>query len=172
MAFGSGMWRARGAGRTSSRKHRARLRDVATEPPEPAVPSGPSLAARLFGWLSDNWVYAVAAASLALAGVFFVQYGIENGLLPPAARVAAALLFGLALVAAGETARAAATAMAKKSAPLICRRCSAGRGSCRWPPLLQRVRMYGLIDEGVAFAGSMATAAGVVALPSRVCFWL
>ncbi|PKN55935.1 MAG: DUF2339 domain-containing protein, partial [Deltaproteobacteria bacterium HGW-Deltaproteobacteria-14] len=53
-------------------------------------------------WLAANWVYAVSALSLALAGIFFVQYGIEAGLLPPAARVGAAILFGLALIGAGE----------------------------------------------------------------------
>ena len=31
--------------------------------------------------------------SLALAGIFLVQYGVENGLLPPTARVIAALVF-------------------------------------------------------------------------------
>ncbi len=53
-------------------------------------------------WIRENWFYAVSAASLGLAGIFFVQYGIENGLLPPAARVAAAAIFGLALIGAAE----------------------------------------------------------------------
>ncbi|WP_136440819.1 DUF2339 domain-containing protein [Pacificoceanicola onchidii] len=56
----------------------------------------------LQSWLRENWFYAAAAASLALAGLFFVQYGIEHGLLPPAARVAAALGFGAVLIGAGE----------------------------------------------------------------------
>ena len=77
-------------------------------PPAPsAPPSGPivlrSDRAAAFGlWLQRNWIYAVSAASLALAGVFLVQYSVQNGLLPPAARVIAAYLFGAALVAAGE----------------------------------------------------------------------
>ena len=58
--------------------------------------------ARLGGWMRDNWFYAVSALSLVLAGVFLVQYGVENGLLPPAARVMAALLFGAALIGGGE----------------------------------------------------------------------
>ena len=36
--------------------------------------------AALAGWLRDNWIYAVSAASLGLAGIFFVQYGMERGL--------------------------------------------------------------------------------------------
>lgn len=59
--------------------------------------------ASAFGaWMRRNWVYAVSAASLALAGVFLVQYGVQNGMLPPAARVLAAMLFGAALIVAGE----------------------------------------------------------------------
>jgi uncharacterized membrane protein len=53
-------------------------------------------------WLSENWFYAVSAVSLALAGLFLVQYGVETGLLPPAARVASALAFGAALIGVGE----------------------------------------------------------------------
>ena len=40
--------------------------------------------------MQRNWIYVVSAASLALAGVFLVQYSVQNGLLPPAARVIAA----------------------------------------------------------------------------------
>lgn len=59
-------------------------------------------AGALSGWLRENWVLAVAAASLALAGVFMVQYGIEAGLLTPFARVMASLGFGALLIAGGE----------------------------------------------------------------------
>ncbi|MEX0276669.1 MAG: DUF2339 domain-containing protein [Ruegeria sp.] len=56
-------------------------------------------------WLRENWFYAVSAVSLALAGIFLVQYGVENGLLPPSARVIAALVFGGFLIFAGEVVR-------------------------------------------------------------------
>ena len=59
----------------------------------------------LASWLRENWFYAVSALSLALAGIFLVQYGVESGLLPPSARVGAALLFGAALIGAGEVIR-------------------------------------------------------------------
>jgi len=62
----------------------------------------PDLIEKLTTWLRENWVLAIAAASLALAGVFMVQYGIENGLLTPFWRVMGALAFGTALIAGGE----------------------------------------------------------------------
>ena len=54
-------------------------------------------------WLRENWAYAVAALSLALAGVFFVQYGIEKGLLPPPMRVLAGLGFVAVFAGAANT---------------------------------------------------------------------
>ncbi len=79
---------------------------TAPELPEPdAEPRGPSLVARLLTWLRDHWFYAVSALSLALAGLFLVQYGIETGLLTPTARVVAAALLGLALIGGGEVIR-------------------------------------------------------------------
>ncbi len=60
---------------------------------------------RFSAWMRENWFYAVSALSLALAGLFLVQYGVENGLLPPAARVIAALCFGVALIVFGEIVR-------------------------------------------------------------------
>ncbi|MGI9368613.1 MAG: DUF2339 domain-containing protein [Ruegeria sp.] len=59
----------------------------------------------LFVWMRENWFYAVSALSLALAGIFLVQYGVESGLLSPTARVAAALIFGALLIAVGEVVR-------------------------------------------------------------------
>ncbi len=59
----------------------------------------------LIVWMRENWFYAVSALSLALAGIFLVQYGVESGLLSPTARVAAALAFGALLIAGGEVVR-------------------------------------------------------------------
>ncbi|WP_187326989.1 DUF2339 domain-containing protein [Martelella lutilitoris] len=53
-------------------------------------------------WLRQNWTIALAALSLALGGIFMVQYGVENGLLTPVWRVVGALLLGVVLVGAGE----------------------------------------------------------------------
>ncbi|MEO1790538.1 MAG: DUF2339 domain-containing protein, partial [Pseudomonadota bacterium] len=43
--------------------------------------------AEAFQWLKANWVLAAGAASLSLAGIFLVQYGMERGLLTPFWRV-------------------------------------------------------------------------------------
>jgi uncharacterized membrane protein len=53
-------------------------------------------------WLMGNWFYVVSAASLALAGIFLVLYGMEQGLLPPVVRIIAAIVFGATLIGAGE----------------------------------------------------------------------
>lgn len=73
-----------------------------TNTPPKAFVFKPDLIDKLTAWLRENWVLAIAAASLALAGVFMVQYGIENGLLTPLWRVVGALGFGAALIAGGE----------------------------------------------------------------------
>ena len=76
----------------------------------PSEPDGPTAAIvrdsnkknALGIWLRENWFYAVSAVSLSLAGIFLVQYGIENGFLPPLARVIASLCFGAVLIMIGE----------------------------------------------------------------------
>ena len=70
-------------------------------PPRAFVFNADKIAA-LSNWLRENWVLAIAAASLAFAGVFMVQYGVEHGLLKPFWRVIASLSFGTVLIAAGE----------------------------------------------------------------------
>jgi len=74
-------------------------------PAEAAKPADPGRATLILQWIAANWFYVVSALSLALAGLFLVQYGVENGLLPPAARVLAALVFGAGLIAGGEMIR-------------------------------------------------------------------
>jgi uncharacterized membrane protein len=70
-------------------------------PPKTVVLSGENLRF-LISWTMQNWFYAVSALSLALAGIFLVLYGVEQGLLPPSVRILAAFAFGGALVGAGE----------------------------------------------------------------------
>lgn len=80
-------------------KETPRRRPVAP-PPEPS--KSQEALARFSTWLQTNWFYVVSAVSLALAGVFLVQYGIENDMFPPRARILAAIGFGAALIGAGE----------------------------------------------------------------------
>lgn len=129
-------------------------------PPPAARPirSGPSLPERLGAWLRLNWVYAISALSLALAGIFFVQYGVERGLLPPAARVAAAILFGLALIGGGEWFRRRwGDREGDATAYLPSTFSGAGIVSIFGGVIAAR-QLYGLIGTETAFAGLVATA--------------
>lgn len=131
----------------------------------PAAPAGPGPVALALAWLRANWVYAVSAASLALAGVFFVQYGVEAGLLPPAARVVAGGLFGLGLIGAGEALRRRhGDRTAQEYLPEVFS--GAGIVSVFAAVLAARL-MYGLIGPELAFAALVAVSAGAVLLGWR-----
>jgi len=83
---------------------------TALPPPLPphiaaAAPRPPGFAQQIADWLAENWFYAVAALSLALAGIFAGQYAAERGMLPPAARLALAIGVGALLIGAGEAIR-------------------------------------------------------------------
>ena len=86
----------------AERRAALKQRDAIAAQSQTPARSGPSSLQRLITWLAANWFYAVSAVSLALAGLFLVQYGIETGYLTPTARVLAALGFGASLIAAGE----------------------------------------------------------------------
>lgn len=143
---------------------------VSADAPQPAPPiaarqpSGPSPLTRLAGWLKLNWVYAISAASLALAGVFFVQYGIEQGLLPPRLRVLVAICFGGCLILAAEWMRRRhGDGEAVSTAYLPSVFAGAGLVSIFAAVLSARV-MYGLIGPQTAFAGHVLTAGLAIGL--------
>nr|WP_298437419.1 DUF2339 domain-containing protein [uncultured Jannaschia sp.] len=79
--------------------------EASAPPPEPVLPQPPGLLTRGAAWLAANWFLAAAAASLALAGIFLVQYGAERGVFPPVVRIGTALAFAAALIVAGEVIR-------------------------------------------------------------------
>ncbi len=154
--------------------------DIVVSPPEenpwaakvsaiPPASDGPVVitaarASALGTWLRDNWVYAVSAISLAFAGVFFVQYGMEKGLLPPAARVGMAVLFGLVLVVAGEWIRRR-SGDGETSATAYLPSTFSGAGLVSmFAGVLAARQLYGLIGVEAAFAGLVAVAALAVVL--------
>ncbi len=132
----------------------------AQQPPRAARPvrSGPSVTDRLGAWLKVNWVYAVSALSLALAGIFFVQYGIENGLLPPALRVVAAILFGVALIGAGEWLRRRWGDREDDATAYLPSTFSGAGLVSIFGGIIAARQLYGLIGPETAFIGLIATA--------------
>ncbi|WP_298849843.1 DUF2339 domain-containing protein [uncultured Ruegeria sp.] len=135
---------------------RVDVEDTDTSPP--AIVFRSDRFAALGAWLRENWFYVVSALSLALAGIFLVQYGVENGLLPPAARVVAALCFGSVLILAGEFLRrkfgddeAAATAYL----PSV----FSGAGLVTlFGAILSARQLYNLIGAEAALTGMVAVA--------------
>jgi uncharacterized membrane protein len=72
------------------------------EPTPPREPKGPTFFDRMAANFKTNWIIWLAGVSLALGGLFIVQYGLERGYLGPVARVLCALGFGAALLAVAE----------------------------------------------------------------------
>lgn len=148
-----------------------RAAEVPEPDPEPdqnrPIVLRPDRFAALGRWLRENWVYAVSALSLALAGVFFVQYGMERGLLPPAARVAMAVLFGLALIGAGEWLRRRWGDGAESATAYLPSVFSGAGIVAVFAGITAGRLMYGLYGPGPGFAGLFAISALAVWLGWR-----
>jgi uncharacterized membrane protein len=123
----------------------APLPPVEAAPPVPERPEPP----RRIDW--ERWIgvrgaAVVGAAIFGLAGLLFVKYSIEAGLIPPPVRVAAAVVVGLGCMAAGEALRrrhrygATADALAGAGVVVLYGAVWAAR------------TLYGLIESGLAFA--------------------
>lgn len=138
------------------------------EDPDPYTPPRtfvltPERMGQLSAWFKDNWAIAIAALSLALAGVFFVQYGIENGILSPPLRVLCAIGLGVALVAGGEYIRRRLGDDHDLAAYLPSALSGAGLVAMMSGILAAR-QLYGLIDPGTAFLGLLAVGVLSIAL--------
>ena len=133
----------------------------------PRLPPGPrrkGLVERFGAWLGENWVYAVSGVSLALAGVFLVQYGMERGFLPPALRVLAGIGFGLGLIYAGERVRRRFGDGEDASTAYLPSVFSGAGLVSVFAAVLAARQMYGLIGPEVTFAALLATAGGAILL--------
>jgi uncharacterized membrane protein len=71
----------------------------------PPQPKGPTFFDRMAANFMANWIIWLAAISLALGGLFIVQYGMERGYLGPVARVIIALAFGTVLMGVADNLR-------------------------------------------------------------------
>ncbi|TMV48538.1 DUF2339 domain-containing protein, partial [Thioclava sp. BHET1] len=111
-----------------------------------------------------NWAYVISAFSLSLAGIFFVQYGIENGLLPPAARVVMAILFGIVLIGAGEWIRRRYSDQGASSMAFLPSTFSGAGLVSIFAGIVAARQLYELLGPGAAFVGLLLTAAAAVVL--------
>ncbi|MEM9970983.1 MAG: DUF2339 domain-containing protein, partial [Pseudomonadota bacterium] len=127
---------------------------VAETPVEtPKSPARPNHVAHFARWLQANWVLAAGAVSLALAGVFLVQYGAEQGLLTPRARVFAALAFGALLLAGGEYLRRRFGDEADTAVRFVPSALSGAGFLTLFAAILSARALYDLIGPTQAFAG-------------------
>lgn len=120
--------------------------------------------AKAVKWAQDNWVFILAGVSLALAGVFLVQYGVENGLLSPRMRVFAAIALGAALIGGGEFIRRKTGSDETGSFALL-PSVFAGAGLVTiFAGVLSARMLYGLIGSETAFVGLALTGALAIVL--------
>lgn len=142
---------------------------VARREPLPPAEAPPPPPIQIFAaWLATNWVYVISALSLALAGVFFVQYGIENGLLPPPMRVLAGVAFGGLLIAGGEWLRRRYGSDEAAGSTQYLPSVFSGAGLVAIFAAVTAGRlMYDLYGPGLTFAGLFLTALGAILLGWR-----
>lgn len=136
---------------------------TAVTPPKAFVFTAEKSAA-LMGWVKENWFYAIAALSLALSGVFFVQYGIENGYLTPFWRVMSALGLGAGLIVAGEWIRRKSGDETDSHTVYLPSVFSGAGLVALFAGVLAARQMYGLIGAEMALVGLIAVSALAVVL--------
>ena len=129
----------------------------ATTPPKSYVFEASNID-RMLDWIKENWFIAVAAISLAMAGIFLVQYGIENGVLSPRNRVLCALVFGAGLIGFGEWIRRKGSDETGTTAFLPSAFAGAGVVTL-FAAILSAQQMYGLIGKETAFIALVGLAA-------------
>ncbi len=116
----------------------------------------------LLDWLKENWFYAIAALSLALSGIFLVQYGVEKGLLSPPLRVVAALALGAALIGVGEWLRRRGGDEADDLTAFLPSTFAGGGLVTMFAGIVAARQLYGLIGAEMAFFGLLGV--GVLAI--------
>ncbi len=137
---------------------------IAKYPVPKAFVLTPERMSALIGWIKENWFYAIAALSLALSGVFFVQYGIENGYLTPFWRVMGALGLGAALIVAGEWIRRRTGDEDDSHTAYLPSVFSSAGLVALFAGVLAARQMYGLIGAEMALVGLVAVSALAVVL--------
>jgi uncharacterized membrane protein len=136
--------------------------------PQPGDTPVPEALHETLGGLFERWVAGrlliwLGGIALVLAAIFLIRYSIEIGLITPAARMAGAGLFGLALLAAGEWARRGRFADDPRIAQAL-----VGAGiAVLYATVYGSHVLYALIGNGTAFAGMAAVTAAALGLSLR-----
>ena len=124
--------------------------------------AGPGPLDRLIEHMRSSWMIWLGGSCVTLAGIFFLRYSIEQGLLGPTARIVVALLFGIACHAVAEYLRRRDGETTAALAAL------AGAGSITlYAALLASFRLYELVGAGTAFL-FMALVAGATMVMARL----
>ena len=116
-------------------------KSIQVEPEEPA-PVEPN---KIVESLKTNWMIWLGGICVGLAGVFMVKYSIDNGLLSPAARIIASLIFGVLLHGLAEWLRRR-NGVHPSFAAL-----AGGASLILYAKLLAAVQLYQLISPTMAF---------------------
>lgn len=156
----SGPWKRKAK---SEKEPPAQISTAKITPPKRYVFTPENIAA-VTAWMKENWFYAIAALSLALSGVFFVQYGIENGYLSPFWRVMGALGLGICLVAAGEWIRRRTGDDGDSHTAYLPSVFSGAGLVAMFAGVLAARQMYGLIGPEMALLGLVAVSILAVVL--------
>lgn len=128
-------------------------------PPQWRAPSPWRTESRLWRRLRENWMVWLGGGCVALAGIFLVRYGVEQGMLGPRARVLMGLATALALHIGAEWLRRRTGGAHPAFAAM------AGGGSITaFAAILSALHLYQLISPGLAFA--------LLALTGVVTMWL
>lgn len=117
--------------------------------------------------LTDQWLVWLGGIILALGGVFLVKYSIDQGLLLPWVRVTGGILLGGLLSYAAGWLDKRAPAF-RSPPPAAVAPALAGAGTAMiFASLYAAYALYGLIPEGLAFAGLAATSGLALLLALR-----
>lgn len=108
--------------------------------------------------LREHWMIWLGGGCVGLAGIFLVRYSIDQGMLGPAARIALALISGLALHAGAISLRLRGGAHPALAA------LAAGGSITLFAALLAALHLYQMLSPAVAFMLLAAVALGTMAL--------
>lgn len=112
---------------------------------KPVTPAKPAI--DWAGLFQQYWMVLLGGVCLVFAGIFLVRYSIENGILGPTARIVLGLLFGAALIVAGEKLRRSGRLEAGVHAAFV-----ASGSLVIYSALLVSFHLYELISAQTAFA--------------------